>query len=316
MNETLDLCSKLTVLVNSCDTYEDLWIPFFTLFRKYWGDKTVRVLLNTESKDFALEGLNIECIHCTEKGYSARLRNALAHVQTEYVLVMLDDFFLRHPVDIKRIEQILSWMDNDRDIIYFNSDCTEVYVDWEVDRYPGFRRIPPGSEYVLNLQAAIWRTGDLRRYWKCNVSPWEWEGIVTLQTSREKKKFYCTTDWKNAICDYGYKPEGMGVFRGKWVISDVEPLFQTEGIAVDFSQRGIYDPNIAVIRVDTPDRGSFYNCLVRCLGVWGLLGYLLHRVYVKLAALLGQDAQVQSDYFDYKRALVRRKFLQKKGGIR
>ena len=32
----------------------------------------------------------------------------------------------------------------------------------------------------------------------------------------------------------------MGVFRGKWVMDDVQPLFEKEGIIVDFSKRGIY----------------------------------------------------------------------------
>ena len=68
------LKDKLTILVCSCDRYEDLWIPFFTLLRKYWGSKDVRILLNTESLGFSFDGLEIECVHAPgEKYYGQRL---------------------------------------------------------------------------------------------------------------------------------------------------------------------------------------------------------------------------------------------------
>ena len=49
---------KIALLVNSCDKYEDLWAPFFTLLKKYWNPE-YPIVLNTESKDFNFEGLNI-----------------------------------------------------------------------------------------------------------------------------------------------------------------------------------------------------------------------------------------------------------------
>lgn len=313
-NEQFALRDKLTVLVNSCDTYEDLWIPFFSLYRKYWEDNTVRLMLNTESKDFSLDGLHIDCVHCDEKEYGARMLNALSAVETEYVLILLDDFFLRKPVNMSRIREIIKWMDEDQNIVYFNSDCTEVYVDWEVNRYPGFRRIPPGTEYVLNLQAAIWRTDLLKSYWKSNVSPWEWEEFVNIRTFSEKdRKFYCTTDWSNAICDYGYNATGMGVFRGKWVIEDVRPLFEKEMISVDFSQRGYYDPKQDTGRVNFTTRTTWYACVIRCMGFLNLLGYLTHRIYYKLFSAMG--IKVESDYIKHYQRRIQRNFIKHMGDV-
>lgn len=315
MTESFVLKNKLTILVNSCDAYEDLWNPFFTLLRKYWEDKSVRIVLNTESKFFSLEGITIDCISCIDKNYSTRIRNALSHIHTEYVLILLDDFFLRRPVDLDRIEQIIKWMDADEEIVYFNSDCTEVYADWEVDKYPGFRRIPPGAEYVLNLQAAIWRTKDLLSYWDRSVSPWEWEGIVSLRTINDKKKFYCTTSWENAICDYGYMSEGMGVFRGKWVLDDVKPLFEREEIDVDFTQRGIYDPEKALNRVDTQTRKSFYDCIIRCIGIQGLVCYFAHRITCICCKIIGMENMITSDFYQSIRERAKKKFLKQTGDL-
>ena len=58
--QVLGVLVGMTMLVNSCDAYEDLWQPFFTLLKRYFAPLDMRILLNTESKDFRFEGLNIE----------------------------------------------------------------------------------------------------------------------------------------------------------------------------------------------------------------------------------------------------------------
>ena len=184
----MDPNQKITILINSCDNYEDLWVPFFTLFKKYWDPKDVRILLNTESKDFSFNGLSIECIHPKNINdpYGARMLNALSHIRTPYVITLLDDFVLRNKVDQDLINRIIGWMDNDNRIAYFNCDYTKTFIDFEVNKYPGFKRIPNGNEYTLNMQAAVWRTKRLIHYWRPNVSPWEWECFTNLCAAKNK----------------------------------------------------------------------------------------------------------------------------------
>ena len=109
--------NRMTMLVNSCDAYEDLWQPFFTLLKRYFAPLDMRILLNTESKDFHFEGLNIECVHSSAATYGERMTDALRRVKTEYTLLMLDDFFLREPVKMDRLHDLVRWMDADRDIV-------------------------------------------------------------------------------------------------------------------------------------------------------------------------------------------------------
>ncbi len=235
------LKDKITIIINSCDSYDDLWIPFFTLFKKYWNPEGFRILLNTESKDFSFDGLVIECVHPEkpEDPYGKRMLNVLSKVTTPYVIPLLDDYFIRKPVNISLIDNIIKWMDQDKRIAYFNCDCTPTYYDYEVDTYPGFKRLPRGNEYVLNMQTAVWRTKKLLKYWRPQVSPWEWELHTNIIAARSRyDKFYCVSDPKNGFCNYGYSFNGMGVYRGKWVKEDVVTLFQKENINVDFSKRG------------------------------------------------------------------------------
>lgn len=239
-----ELKDQITIVVNSCDNYEDLWVPFFTLLKKYWNPLDVRVILNTETKNFSLDGMEIECIHPADKDapYGERMLNVLRNIKTPYVIPLLDDFFLRKNVDLQMVQSILGWMEKDKNIVYFNCDDTPVYVNWDSTTYPGFHRIPNGNVYTLNMQAAVWRTSKLIKYWKPNVSPWEWEEYTNLIAARNKKeKFYCVSNYGNGFCDYGYKLSGMGVHKGKWVEDDVVPFFKKEGINVDFSKRGFLE---------------------------------------------------------------------------
>ena len=191
MNDT-NWQSRVTLLVNSCDAYADLWQPFFTLLTRYFVPLPDEILLNTETKEFHLDGVKLRCVHSNAPTYGERMTEALKQVKTEYTLLLLDDFFLRQPVDIGRLEDIVRWMDADRDIVYFNSDVTEAVCDLEVGRYPGYRRLPAGNRYTLNLQAAVWRTEKFAEYWQHKVSPWDWEERCNVLTAAHPRaKFYC-----------------------------------------------------------------------------------------------------------------------------
>ena len=314
-NKSIMLKDKLTVLVNSCDGYEDLWIPFFTLYRKYWDDKSVRLLLNTECKDFSFDGLQIECVHCDDSRYGARMLYALSQIETEYVLILLDDFFLRSSVDLSRILQITQWMDNDAEIACFNSECLAVYADWEVDRCPGFRRVPPGNPYILNMQGAIWRTNSLKKYWRPHVSPWEWEQYCSLLSLKyPQDKFYCVVDPDMTFLKYGHRRKGdvWGVVRGKWVLEDVVPLFEKENISVDFSKRGGYSAKQQDGAAATAPRWKWYDCVIRCLGKRALCYYIMHRTWHKVSSLFGKQT-VNPDFVLYLQEKAQRRFLKDLG---
>ena len=128
--------NRVTLLVNSCDAYADLWQPFFTLLKRYFVPLPAEILLNTETKDFAFDGLNLRCVHSTAPTYGERMTDALREVKTEYTLLLLDDFFLRRPVDIARLADIVRWVDAERGIVYFNNGGTPPGGGFGVGRCP------------------------------------------------------------------------------------------------------------------------------------------------------------------------------------
>lgn len=80
--------NRVTLLVNSCDAYADLWRPFFTVCSSAIATLPLpaEILLNTETKDFAFDGLNLRCVHSTAPTYGERMTDALREVKTEYAV--------------------------------------------------------------------------------------------------------------------------------------------------------------------------------------------------------------------------------------
>lgn len=311
MGKQFDLSEHVTLLVNSCDAYADLWPPFFALLKKYWNPLGIRILLNTESKHFSFEGLDIECVHLpNETQYGQRMITALSYVKTKYVLLMLDDFFLRSQVNPERIQQIIHWMECDPNIVYFSNDPNLLYADWEVNKYPGFSRIPPGNSYTFTTQAAIWRTDTLKKSWLPSVNPWEWETLTNVNTYWWKKaKFYCLNSPDASFLDYGHYQYGdiWGVYRGKWYLDDVKPLFEREKIEIDFSQRGIFDHSQQISVVSTNDWGTFDH-IERVLGKHHIPFFYLFNRYCQILSILNRP--VTWDYFQYLQTKSQNRFLR------
>lgn len=306
--------NRLTILVNSCDSYEDLWNPFFTLLQRYWFPLDCEIVLNTETKEYTFPGLNLRVSHCNSTDYGNRMLQALSGVQTKYVLLLLDDFFVREPVRQDRLEQILQWMDGDWRIAYFNTDVTRADYDWEVDRYPGYRRLPRGNRYTLNMQAAVWRTDRLKDYWRKGVSPWDWEERCNVRTANDFfNKFYCALTPQDSFIEYGHVPGGWGVYHGKWYEEDVVPLFQKEKIPVDFSVRGfLREQDKKPYLQYNAGRGDRYRLVYNCLGWWYLLPYFIFCRRCNIYSALHHCA-VDEDYFHY---LQRKADLRNKEGKR
>ncbi|MCI8485326.1 MAG: hypothetical protein HFH41_13460 [Lachnospiraceae bacterium] len=236
---------KLTILFCTCDAYEDLWFPFFTLLKKNWEHCPYQIVINTESKNYQFEGLNIKTINCEKTvSYGQRMLHVLHQIETEYILIMLDDFFIRREVNQKEIEKIICWMDQDSKIASFTFGGNTSWSK-KSKRYDGYFKMNRIRPYKLVLQAGVWRTETFQHYWDESDDPWTWELFVNYLTFRENYKFYTVASHEKAPITYGYKGGeygAMGVYRGKWVKDDVEPLFQANNIQIDYNIRGVYSP--------------------------------------------------------------------------
>lgn len=113
-----------TVIVCSCDKYEDLWYPFFTLLKRNWINFDLPIILNTESKEFHMEGLDIKTFSFYANNdnvkWGERLLSHLNKVETDYVIILLEDFLLESTVRVEVIQKCVDYLNANSDISCFN----------------------------------------------------------------------------------------------------------------------------------------------------------------------------------------------------
>lgn len=222
-----------SVLIYSCDAYADIWQPFFTLLFRYW-DCPFDVYVATESVECELIG--VQALHGTGS-WTERIRQAVEQIPTPYVIGMCEDMFIRREVDQITINNAIITMNEDVDIACMNFE--KEYGDTEPFDVFEFGRKPDGAEYRLSCQPTLWRRSVLMELLDCNMSAWQWE----MSSPKAPNKYHYliwTGDERDLVFEYGYHNyEWFGIRKGQWVGRDVIPLFEKEGIEVDYSKRGI-----------------------------------------------------------------------------
>lgn len=233
----------LTILINSCDKYEDLWYPFFTLLEKNWNPISYPIVLNTESKTYnqSVSGKKVKSFQLFPSKkripWGKRLIDTLNCIDTDFILFMLDDFFLEEPVDLNRIESIIDYMKADPTIACF-SFAHQLPPNINDGLYPGFERRPQNGDYRFTCQAGIWRREKLISYIRPHESPWDWEKYGSIRSEKYSEKFYSGIAGFPAVMVYDVV-SGGGVHCGKWT-QNVVNLFKENNIEIDFSKRGFF----------------------------------------------------------------------------
>lgn len=283
---------RCKILVFSCDKYEDAWYPFFTLMDKYWPDCPYEIVLNTESKtcNEKLKNLHVTTYNLYKPGeivpYGKRTLDHLRKMDCEYVIITMDDFFIRSKVKTDELEKIMHWMDEDDKIASF---CLIHHDDPHSCRYSRYEKgyenyslRPRYCKQNYDFQISIWRRSALIKSWKEYFTPWEWEGPANYRSFHDGYKYYDLDDDAEFPIDYiDYKKnEWSGIRKGKWVKKTVYKLFEENGLSVDYSRRGWFDPDKDVMPGKTTLRSFLRE--IRCYGSkmrWSVVLYRFRRLF-------------------------------------
>ena len=116
---------ECTVLINSCDKYEDAWYPFFELVKKYWRGCNYHFFLNTETKQYSHSGIDLTVINTHSNNatpsWGKRTKECLQQISSPYVLLLLEDFFFQRDVNQKEFEKCIQMLKD-------NPELTAIYV--------------------------------------------------------------------------------------------------------------------------------------------------------------------------------------------
>lgn len=157
-----------TLVLLSCDSRRDIWRPSFSLFERYWHDCHFPKLFVGETKGPGRQAWRE--FHGGKVPWSDLLAAALATVETEFVLLTLDDFMLTARVDTSRILRLFeAGTARGAQCIRLKnqpagSPCDS--ADFDVDDNPRFR---------ISHQAAFWKTETLKALLVPGETCWQME---------------------------------------------------------------------------------------------------------------------------------------------
>jgi hypothetical protein len=216
----------LDVIIMSCDSYNDCWQPFYTLYNKYFKND-YKTYIVTETKD-------CQYFNTIKKTgtWTRRLREALEELNSDYVLLLLDDYFIHDKVDLNKIKECLNVIKDTNAIVYNFEMKYRQGVELD-DKYD----IQLNNQVYLNsTQPSIWNRQKLIERLDKDQTAWEWE------LTRVNSPYIHLINNDNPIINTGYNlsRQAWGIVQGKWS-RETKTLFDREGIKVDYEKRGFYD---------------------------------------------------------------------------
>lgn len=240
--------NSYSILINTCDNFEDCWTPFFQLWSTYWNDCQGKIYLNTEYKEYHYSGLDIVSTQVCKKNnfpqdkratWSQCLKWALEQMDTDIVLYMQEDYFLKDKVKNEIVEEYVELMANHPEIDCIHLTDQAVFAS-EKSNITHLCKVRFHQRYRVSCQAALWRKEELLILIREKEDAWQFEEFGSMRSSIMKHNYYVVDNEYVKINKFEIIPYIFtGIIQGRWYEETV-PLFEKHNILIDFDKRGFF----------------------------------------------------------------------------
>ena len=248
-----------TILVNSCDDYQDAWEPFFRLLKIQWPEcEKYDIMLSTHSLIYNCDFLNIKTITSGNKPWSTRLWNSLQHINTEFVLFFLEDQFLQKPVNVEWLNKSVEFMKSYPDTgVIILRHTPKQNKEYDEDFFP---REEVSIDFRIVGMVAIYRKDYLLKILRQHENVWEFEKYASIRSKRYKERVLQYNNRNPEIFVYNDEEEsGLGIKHGKWLPKNKE-LFEKYGIEVNYDNLGVLE---SYRKMDINEENDNHSVIIR-----------------------------------------------------
>lgn len=201
----------LSLLIQTCDSYEKFWPGMFYTLDFYWDYDFVPVYFANEEKNlsdivFELRDkiykpdkrINQILTGKTDKmGFSNRFIDAVKKVPSKYVLYLQEDMWLRRSLDKEILRDLVKFMEDN------NADSLKLHA--KLFYYHSYNLKPTGQkiknqpiykydsdEYILSHNATIWRKDYILKHQIEGEDPWtnELKGSQRMASENQNNYMY------------------------------------------------------------------------------------------------------------------------------
>lgn len=202
--------NDLSLLIQTCDEYEWFWSGMFCTLDLYWDFKYPVYFASEEknlhdvtyhfNSEYKPNKNIIPILHKKSEnaeGFSERMIDALNNVDSEYVLYIQEDMWLRRSLETSTIEKILSFMkENNADSVKLHSKLFywDKYflepTEHIIDNVRLLKMTERQDNFFLSHGATIWKKEYLLRYLIKGETPWVNEIEGSVRMFNEPKNHY------------------------------------------------------------------------------------------------------------------------------
>lgn len=236
---------KCSVLLSTCDSYVDTWEPFFVLMDRYWKECPYSIYINTETMDYMPSfktELRIKALHPKKAKcqWGERIIDVLKQIDSEYIFLVLDDFFLKSCVNQEVFELCIKKLDEDVNLASIQLNSARLIQEEKIENSNDivFKEIPK-SGWKTHFNPTIWRKSVLLSWLRKHESIWGFELYGSQRARRWHYKETVLSLENPTIFDYLWVDNCSVIVNGKWLASQViDDFFKTESMDIDLNVRG------------------------------------------------------------------------------
>lgn len=229
--------AECAVFISSCDLFEDAWYPFFTLFFRYWPDCPFPVYLISNHKTYPDTRVTTIAVG-KDNGWATNMQTAMKQQRPPYFIYMQEDYFLRRPVDSKRLSSLLFCLKNE------DTACIRLYPSPGPNRsykhLSGVGIIDRNAPYRISLQATLWNSKVFDSLVVAGENGWDMELKGTERSKHIRAPFLSIK--RSLILNLNHNPaldyHCTGIVKGNWEYGTIAFL-KKEGIAIDTNIRPV-----------------------------------------------------------------------------
>ena len=200
--------NSFTTLVIGCKKHEEIANRFFSLMKKYWPEAMENVFFCTDSstslsKDFP----TIKPIVEDSGNYCERIKKALDAITSDYVLLLLDDYFLTKRINNESFNEFVNSVQSNSTVY-----CKLIGLPKSFKKNKNIKGtfyIKEKTHYGISLQPSLWKKESLIEALNMCEGTTAWEVETAFSLYQNEHYNECLVYNKNLLHIKN------GVLRGK-----------------------------------------------------------------------------------------------------
>jgi len=182
------------ILVPSWDGYRDLWKPFFHSFFKYWPDCPYPIFLGTNQAVYDDPRVTMLSVK-PKTDYSSSLIEFLNQLHYSWVIVWVEDLFLKRKVDTNAVNSLLRWAQAHNAALVRLIAGRHLLVSLAASYFPqpdmpNIGIVPKGGRYRAGLTVGFWKRKLLIELLHAGESAWDFEYNGSVRSNSLPEPFF------------------------------------------------------------------------------------------------------------------------------